>query len=201
MESQPNQVFPKHGPQKGLSSFGISAKDGSLLWKAARRGRVAVVPTPIVAGNYVYVTSGYNIGCNLFKVTSSNGVFTVEEVYGNRNMVNHHGGVVKVGDYLYGYSDGKGLVCQDLMTGEIVWAERQKIRKGAITSADGMLYCREERSGEMVLIEAVPSGYSEKGRFQQSERAEEMAWPHPVIANGKLYIRDQDNLLCYDLKQ
>jgi len=179
---------------------GISPNNGSVLWKAVRQGRVAVIPTPIVDGNYVCVTSGYNVGSNLFKVTSDNDKFTAQEVYANRTMVNHHGGVVKVGDYLYGYSDGKGFVCQNFLNGEVVWAEREKVKKGAISYADGMLYFREERTGTMILIEAVPSGYSEKGRFDQSDRTQEMAWPHPVIADGKLYLRDQDMLLCYDVK-
>jgi len=179
---------------------GISPKDGSVLWKATRKGRVAVIPTPIVEGNYVYVTSGYNAGSNLFHVTSSNGRFSVEQVYAKRDMANHHGGVVKVGDYLYGYSDSKGLACQNFMNGEIVWSEKEKIGKGAVSFADGMLYFREEQSGDMVLVEAVPTGYSEKGRFAQPDRAKEMAWPHPVIAHGKLYVRDQDNLFCYDVK-
>jgi outer membrane protein assembly factor BamB len=184
----------------GESVVGISPKDGSVLWKATRRGRVAVIPTTIVEGNYVYVSSGYGIGCNLFKVTSNNGKFTVERVYENRNMVNHHGGAVKIGDYLYGYSDGKGLTCQNFISGEIVWAEKEKIGKGSVSFADGMLYFREERSGDMVLVEAFPTGYSEKGRLAQPDRAKDMAWPHPVIANGKLYLRDQDILLCYDVK-
>jgi outer membrane protein assembly factor BamB len=179
---------------------GILPEDGSVLWKASRVGRVAVIPTPIVDGNYVYVTSGYNAGSHLFHVTSGNSRFSAEQVYAEGDMANHHGGVVKVGDYLYGYSDKKGLACQNFMTGEIVWAEREKIRKGAVSFADGMLYFREERSGDMVLVEAIPTGYSEKGRFEQPDRSEEMAWPHPVIAHGRLYIRDQDNLFCYDVK-
>jgi len=181
------------------SVVGISPKDGSVLWKAARAGRVAVIPTPIIEGNYVYVTSGYEVGCNLFKVTLKDGKFAVEEVYKNRNMVDHHGGVVKVGDYLYGYSDGKGLVCQNFLTGDIVWAERDRVKKGAVSYADGRLYFREERSGDMVLIEADPKRYSEKGRSTQPDRAKEMAWPHPVLAGGRLYLRDQNMLFCYDV--
>ena len=179
---------------------GISPKDGSVLWKATRKGRVAVIPTPIVDGNYVYVTSGYNIGSNLFKVTSNNGIFTAEQVYENRNMVNQHGGVIKIGEYLFGFSDGKGLVCQNFLTGEIEWRERDRIKKGAVSYADGMLYFREEKTGTMILVKAVQSGYSEQGRFEQIGRAEEMAWPHPVIANGRLYLRDQDQLFCYDIQ-
>lgn len=183
----------------GENIVGISPADGSVLWKASRPGRVAVIPTPIVDGNYVYVTSGYGTGSHLFHVTSSNGRFSAEQVYEEKSVANHHGGVVKVGAYLYGYSDGKGLVCQNFKTGEIVWREKEKIGKGAVMSADGKLYFREEQSGDMVLVEAVPVGYSEKGRFQQPDRSEEMAWSHPVIAHGNLYIRDQDNLFCYDM--
>jgi outer membrane protein assembly factor BamB len=181
------------------SVVGVSPKDGAILWKTARKGNVAVIPTPIVDGNNIYVTSGYDMGCNLFKVTSSGGKFAVEQVYINKNMMNHHGGVVKDGDYLYGHSDNKGLVCQNFKTGEIVWAEKEKVKKGCVSFADGKLIFREEESGAMILIEATPKAYVEKGRFNQPDRASEKAWPHPSIANGKLYIRDQDSLFCYDL--
>jgi outer membrane protein assembly factor BamB len=179
---------------------GISAKDGSLLWKAARHGNVAVVPTPLVTGNEVYVTSGYGIGCNLFKVTQSGGSFSASQVYANHVMVNHHGGTVRVGDYIFGYSDSKGLTCQDATTGKAVWAEKVAIKKGSVSYADGKLYCRQEDDGTVVLVDAVPGGYAEKGRLIQPDRAPEKAWSHPVIANGKLYLRDQDLLLCYDIK-
>jgi outer membrane protein assembly factor BamB len=182
------------------SVVGISAKNGSLLWKASRQGNVAVIPTPLVAGNEIYVTSGYGAGCNLFKVTRTDGKFSVNQVYANHVMVNHHGGVVRVGQHIYGYSDGKGLTCQNATTGEAVWAEKAKIKKGSVSYADGKLYCREEDTGTMVLVEAAPGGYAEKARFNQPGRSQEKAWSHPVIANGKLYLRDQDLLLCYDIK-
>ena len=82
----------------------------------------------------------------------------------------------------------------------MVWSEKEKIKKGAVSFADGMLYCREEDSGRMILVAATSEGYQEKGRFDQPDRAKEKAWPHPTIANGKLYLRDQDLLLCYDVK-
>jgi outer membrane protein assembly factor BamB len=178
---------------------GLSPKDGSVLWKAPRKGNVAVIPTPIVAGNDVYVTSGYGVGCNLFKVTVNDGKFLAEEVYANKVMASHHGGAVLVGTQLYGYSEGKGLTCQDLKTGEALWAEKEKIKKGCVSFADGLLYCREEDSGTMILVEASPAGFAEKGRFSQPDRATEKAWSHPSIANGRLYLRDQDLLLCYDV--
>lgn len=182
------------------SVVGIQAKDGAVLWKASRRGNVAVIPTPLVTGNQIYVTSGYGAGCNLFKVTRTDGKFSADQVFASHVMVNHHGGVVRVGEYIYGYSDGKGLTCQNAATGEALWAEKAKIKKCSVAYADGNLYCREEDSGTVILVEAAPGGFKEKGRLKQPERSEEKAWPHPVIANGKLYLRDQDLLLCYDLK-
>jgi outer membrane protein assembly factor BamB len=182
------------------SVVGISPKDGAVLWKASRRGNVAVIPTPIVAGNEVYVTSGYGAGCNLFKVASSGDKFSAEQAYANKVMVNHHGGVVKVGDFVYGYSESKGFTCQNFKTGEAAWVENEKIKKCCVSYADGALYCREEDSGTMILLEASSTGYAEKGRFKQPDRAKEKAWPHPTIADGKLFLRDQDLLLCYSLK-
>jgi outer membrane protein assembly factor BamB len=179
---------------------GLSAKDGHVLWKAPRQANVAVIPTPLVAGNEIYVTSGYGAGCNLFKVADSEGKLSVTQIYANHVMVNHHGGAVWVGEYIYGYSESKGLTCQKARTGEALWAEKEKIKKCSVSYADGKLYCREEDTGTVVLVEAASGGYVEKGRLNQPERSQEKAWTHPVIANGKLYLRDQDLLLCYDIK-
>ncbi len=184
------------------SVAGVDAADGSLLWRANRRGRTAVIPTPIVAGNEVYVTSGYGVGCNLFKVTPESGRFQTQEVYANKVMVNHHGGVVLVDGHVYGYSDGKGWVCQNFQSGEMVWEEKGKLGKGAIAYADKRLYLRSEGGpGTVALIEATPEGYHETGRFDQPSRSDKNSWPHPVIANGKLLIRDQGLLLVYDVKK
>jgi hypothetical protein len=86
------------------------------------------------------------------------------------------------------------------MTGAAVWTEKEKLHKGSLTYADGRLYCREEESGIVVLLEAAPTGYREKGRFTQPDRAKEKSWPHPVVAGGRLYLRDQDLLFCYDIR-
>ncbi len=184
----------------GNSVAGVSANDGQLLWRAERAGRTATVPTPIYRKGYVYVTSGYGVGCNLFEVTASDGTFQTKQVYANQNMVNHHGGVVLVDRYVYGYSDGKDWVCQDLETGNITWRNKG-VGKGAITYADGHLYLRSEGSkGTMALIEASPEAYKEKSRFDQPDRSKQQSWAHPVISGGKLYLRDQDILLSYDIK-
>ena len=183
------------------SVAGIGAEDGKLLWRADRKGSTAVIPTPIQDGGFVYVTSGYGVGCNLFQVTAEGGVFKAEQVYANKDMTNHHGGTVKVGDHVYGYSDGKGWVCQEFKTGKTVWREKEKLGKGSVSFADGLLYCREEGGkGTVALLEPSPSGYSEKGRFEQPDRSKRNSWPHPVITGGMLYIRDQDVLLCYKVK-
>ncbi len=183
---------------------GVSAQDGRLLWRAPRPGRTAVIPTPIVADDSVYVTSAYNAGCNLFKVEqdAAGGGFAARPVYSNKEMQNQHGGVVKVGDYLYGYCDGKGWTCQNFKTGEAVWQEKEKLSKGSLSCAGGRLYLRAESgSGTVVLIEPTPKGWTEKGRFDQPDRSNKNSWPHPVVAGGCLYLRDSDMLLCYDVKQ
>ena len=183
---------------------GVAAQDGRLLWRAPRPGKTAVIPTPIVADDFVYVTSSYNAGCNLFKVEKdgTGSGLAARQVYSNKDMQNQHGGVVKVGDYLYGYSDGKGWLCQNFKTGETVWQEKEKLSKGSLSCAGGMLYLRAEGGpGTVVLLEATPKGWSEKGRFDQPNRSDKNSWPHPVISGGCLYLRDRDILLCYDVKQ
>jgi outer membrane protein assembly factor BamB len=181
---------------------GISAKDGKLLWSSDWPGRTAVIPTPIYRDSHVYISSGYGVGCKLVKIEAGNKATTV---YENKVMKNHHGGVILVGDHLYGYSDGLGWVCQDFKSGDQVWAERSKLGKGAIAFADGMLYCLDEKSGAVVLIEASPKGWSEHGRFMLDPKTKIRSpqgaiWTHPVISNGKLYLRDQDLIYCYDIK-
>jgi outer membrane protein assembly factor BamB len=185
------------------SVVGISP-EGRVLWRAPRKGATAVIPTPVVAEDLdlVYVTSGYNIGCNLFKVARHGDTFTATEVYKNRVLINHHGGVIRVGDHLYGHDDRRGWTCQNLRTGEAVWQHEDGPGKGSCVYADGHLVLREEKKkgSRIFLIEASPAGYKEKGVFEQPDQSGKEAWPHPVIANGRLYLRDQDVLLCYDLR-
>jgi outer membrane protein assembly factor BamB len=181
------------------SVAGIRADDGTLLWRYARNGPTAAVPTPVVSGDFVYATSGYGAGCHLIQIINNGSTMQPKEIYASDVMTNHHGGVVLIGDYIYGFSDSKGWVCQNLKTGEMVWNDRGKLGKGAIAYADGLLFLRSER-GTVALIQATPEGYSEQGRFEQPDRSPHQAWPHPVIANGRLYLRDQDVLLCYDIK-
>jgi len=182
------------------SVFGLAVDDGRLLWKTDFPGRTAVIPTPIVWDNHVYVTAGYGTGCKMVRIEPGNKVTTV---YENKLMKNHHGGVVLVGDKLYGHGD-TSWVCQDFKTGEEVWSNRS-FGKGAVGYADGMLYCLEEGSGTVALVEASPAGWKEHGRFKldpqtQIRSSKGKIWTHPVISNGKLYLRDQDLIYCYDIK-
>jgi outer membrane protein assembly factor BamB len=179
---------------------GIAPNDGKVLWKSPWPGRIAVIPTPIVRDALVYVTSGYGVGCKQIKIGPNNEVTTV---YENRVMKNHHGGVILVGDYLYGHADA-GWTCQNFKTGAEVWNHRD-FGKGAVGYADGMLYCLEEDSGTVALVDASPNGWKENGRFKLAPAstirpAQGRIWTHPVISNGKLYLRDQDLIYCYDVK-
>jgi outer membrane protein assembly factor BamB len=191
---------PQYVQRTEKSVVGLAAADGKLLWQTTFPGRTAVIPTPIVRGNEVYVTAGYGSGHKKVRIGANN---AVEVVYEGKEMKNHHGGVILVGDYVFGHAD-PGWLCQDFKTGKSVWLHRE-FGKGAIGYADGMLYCLEEKTGTVVLIDASPKGWQEHGRFtlnpQTKIRSSSGAiWTHPVISNGKLYLRDQDMVYCYDVK-
>jgi outer membrane protein assembly factor BamB len=129
------------------------------------------------------------------------GEIKAEEVYFTTRMQNHHGGMIVVDGCLYGANGGNGggmLTCLDFHTGDVLWRDRDA-PKGSLLLADGRLYLRSEE-GSMVLIEPSREGFVERGRFDQPDRSSAPAWAHPIIANGKLYIRDQDLLLCYNVK-
>lgn len=182
------------------SIFGLAVADGKLLWQTDFPGRTAMIPTPIVSGSEVYVTAGYGTGCKMVRIEPGN---KVTVVYENKVAKNHHGGFVKIGDYLYGHGDPQ-WVCQNFKTGEEVWSSRA-LGKGAVGAADGMLYCLEENTGTVALVEASPTGWKEVSRFTLSPQTKIRSssgkvWTHPVIANGKLYLRDQDLIYCYDIK-
>ena len=186
----------------GQSVFAVAAADGRSLWYAPRKGQTAVITTPVFKDGVVFVSSGYKVGCNAFQVTASGDTFSAKELYANTNMTNHHGGLVLIGEYVYGFSDtSRTLKCMKLNTGDVVW-EDKCVGKGSLTCADGHLYVRSEsKKGSVALVEATPAGYKETGRFDQPDRSDRSSWPHPVVCGGKLYLRDQDVLLCYNVKQ
>jgi len=182
--------------QRGV--IGVSATDGRFLWRWNRPANgTANCSSPICRDGQVFAASGYNTGGGLVRLSPNGGGFSADEVYFTRNMKNHHGGMVLVGDHLYGF-DESNLTCLDFRTGRVAWQERS-VGKGSVSYADGHLYLRGE-NGAVALAEASPQGYVEKSRFMPSDRSGKPSWPHPVVAGGKLLIRDQDTLLCYSLR-
>lgn len=182
---------------------GIAADDGELLWRYDRAAnRMGInCSTPIYHDGIVFAASAYGTGGGAVKLTKGpEGAVAAEEVYFVRNMQNHHGGMIVLDDCLYGASGGNEggfLVCLDFKSGEVLWRDR-KAPKGSLALADGRLYLRSEE-GELLLIEPSREKFVQRGRFDQPDRSESPAWTHPVIANGKLYVRDQDVLLCYEV--
>lgn len=189
---------------KGLA--GVAAADGKLLWQYKRNYGTEVINTPLLHGAFVYATVGAGAGCDLIKLERTAGKFAAEAVYANKNMANHHGNVLRVGDHVYGFSEGKGWICQEFATGQTVWAEKAKLRAGSVTCADGRLYCYGEDDGTVVLVPAAATGWKEAGRFkipQQTKlrKPSGRIWTPPVVANGRLYLRDQELLFCYDVRK
>jgi len=190
----------------GKGAIGVDAKNGKLLWHYNRVANgTAVIPTPLVWDDYVFVSSGYGTGAALLKIVKGTGdsPVTAEEQYflNASTFQNHHGGMVRIGDYIYaGKGHNNGFpICLEWKTGKVAWEKERGpgTASAAVIAADGNLYFRYE-DGTMALIEASPVGYSEKGAFKLAT-LNGKSWPHPVIHDGKLYIRDQDALLCYSV--
>jgi outer membrane protein assembly factor BamB len=181
---------------------GVST-DGKLLWRYDRASNTHRIncSTPVYHDGVVFAASSYDAGGGAVKLSKGDkGEVTAKEVYFSKRLKNHHGGFVVADGYLYGSFDPGILTCIEFKTGKVMWSHRRP-GKGSIVYADGRLYCRNEgREGTLYLVETNPKEYVERGRFNPTDRSKEQAWPHPVVANGKLYIRDQDVLLCYDVK-
>lgn len=183
----------------GKAMIGVEAATGKVLWRfaSAATPREINCASPVVKDNLVFGAAGYQHGGALGRIEKDGDGFKAVEVYFTKNMQNHHGGMVLVGDYLYGFNE-RMLTCLDFKSGEVKW-ENQSVGKGSVMYVDGHLIARSER-GPIALVEATPEAYKEKGRFDQPDRSRAQSWPYPVVANGKLYIRDQGVLLCYELK-
>jgi outer membrane protein assembly factor BamB len=178
------------------SVFGVTLADGKPLWKyTAPANGTANCCSPIIDGNLIYASSGYGVGGGLAKVTLSGSVQVAEEVYFGKKLACHHGGIVKVGDYMYSCSSGT-VICMEFATGDIKWQARGA-GKGAICYADGMLYMLGE-GHNVALAEATPESYNEAGKFKIESHGRP-AWAHPIVTGGKLYIRDQESLSVYDV--
>ena len=179
------------------AGVGVRASDGKLMFRYQKAANgVANIATPVFFNNKVFFTSAYGAGGGLLDLSAKDGEVVANEVYHTPNMRNHHGGVVLVDGYLYGYSD-LILTCLEFATGNVMWRDRSA-GKGSVTYADGHLYIQSENN-LVALAEASPAGYKEKGRFEIPDKGQ-MSWAHPVISDGRLYVRNQDTLLVYDIK-
>ena len=176
-------------------ALGLDLKDGKLLWEYPRvANNVANVATPVVRGNRVFVSSDYGTGAGLVEIKADG---KAQEVYFTKDMRNHHSSSILIGDHLYGFSSGI-LTAMRFDTGEVAWRDRS-VGKGSLAYADGNLYALSE-NGVVGLIEATPAGYREKGRFRIPQDSLP-TWTHPVIAGGRLYLRDQDTIYAFDVRE
>ena len=182
---------------QGVSS--VAADDGKLLWrhKRAKPYGTEVVNSPMVLGNQVLVTVGSGQGCELLAIQPTS-------VFDNRNLANHHGNVVVRDGHAFGHSEGRGWTCINLQTGEPAWSDR-KLRGGAITYADGHFYSLAESDGSVTLVEADARGWKQISTLKLPKRSELRkpkggVWTPPVVSGGKLFVRDQNLLFCYEVK-
>jgi outer membrane protein assembly factor BamB len=189
----------------GGGAIGISPTDGSPLWDYKRiANNIANIPTPIVHDDYVFVSTGYGAGAVLLRLERTDSGIKANEVYFHpgKEMQNHHGGMVLVDGYVYfGHGQKQGLpMCVDFLTGKVAWGPLRGpgTESAAVVYADGHLYFRYENA-VMALIEATPEAYRLKASFELPSHLAS-SWPHPAISHGRLYLRDQDVLMCYDLR-
>lgn len=196
--------------------YGIRAKDGQKLWseKVAVNG-IATIPTPIFYKDHVFMTSGYGAGCALLKLTPDGDGTKATKVYANKAITNHHGGAIRVGEFVYGHTEtgGHKWVCLPFLKADKVDGPEPvstfKFDKGSAVYADGALYCVAEtwqKPAPAVVVKVTPSPdeWREDGRFTLPKNDAGRSrsggvWAHPVVSHGKLYLRDQNYLWCYDV--
>jgi len=176
-------------------AVGLDSKDGRLLWEYAKpANRTSNAATPIARANRIFISSDYGTGGGVIEIKPDN---KAQEVYFTKDMKNHHSSSVLIGDYLYGFSSSI-LTAMRFDTGELAWRDRS-VGKGSLVYADGHLYLLSE-NGVVGLVEATPTGYKEKGRFRIQQDSLP-TWAHPVVAGGMLYLRDQDTIYAYDVRE
>jgi outer membrane protein assembly factor BamB len=185
---------------------GVST-EGKFLWRYDHpANKMANISTVVISGNDVLASSAYEAGAGMISVRKKGEGFEIREMYFTKSLRNHHGGMILHDGLVYGANGGnsdqshEALACLDFKSGKVLWQNHNEAGKGALAYADERLYYRTER-GDMLLVEPNPRGYVEHGRFEQPNRSDMKAWSHPVIANGRLYLRDQGLLLVYDIKK
>jgi outer membrane protein assembly factor BamB len=183
----------------GIAAAGLRASDGKKLWYYPWHTQFdANIATPIVAGDYVFISSDYGTGCALLHVVGTDGSFKAEEVYAKRNklMRNHHSTCVLADGYLYGFDDSL-LKCVDLRKGTEKWSSR-KFEKGCVLWADGHLIVLGE-GGTLGTVKATPEEFRLTGTINEALQGPE-CWALPSVSGGRLYLRDHHHVVCRNLK-
>jgi outer membrane protein assembly factor BamB len=179
--------------------FAVNPEDGSLLWDYAfgnQRGNNAT--DVIVHNQLVFASSGYGKGCALLRpMRQADGRFAVEPVWTSELLDNHHGGVLRVGDCLYGAGhETSGWFCLDFQSGRQLWKNEGK---GTLTFADGKLYCLDER-GTLSLVKSTPEKWDAISSFRLPRGGRGLYWAHPVVCDGRLYARHSEKLFAYKIR-
>jgi len=188
-------------------AVGVKAEDGSLLWRYKRSTPYGdiVAPTPIYHDNHVFLTS-WKVGPDLIKLEAADKKFKATKIYSSKDLSNEHGDVVLVDGCVYGSHVDRGWKCLDFKTGDVKWETTDRdLGSGSVICADGKLYCLTEEEGEVALVEPTPKEFKEISRFTLPKQSTQRkpsgkVWTHPVVANGCLYLRDQELLFCYKVK-
>jgi len=181
------------------SIAGISPSEGKVLWRADFPGRTAVCSDPVLCGDVVVASCGYNVGTYFYRITKDGDDFKASQFHTDQKLQNHHGGIILLGDHLFTATNARMLTCIEAKSGKVVW-ENPSVGKGSLQFADGKLFLRSEAgAGTVAMLEATPTGYKELGRFDQPDRSDKNSWTYPLIVDGKLFLRDQSVLLCYDV--
>ena len=192
----------------GRGLVGVRASDGKFLWGYNRvANQVANISTPIVRANWVFASTGYQTGAALVELQkTADDAVQAKELYflDPKTLQNHHGGLVLVGNHVYGGNGHrKGFpISVEFTTGKVAWGgdiRNAGVGSAAVAYADGHLYFRYE-NGVVMLIQATPEGYREKGSFTIPDVVKP-SWSHPVVLGGRLYLREQDTLYVYDVRK
>lgn len=181
-------------PRRAGSQTVALRPDGSVLW--THPGPFSVIASALlIPPDKVYISGGDDAGAVLMRIKTAGGKATAEELWKTRTMKNHFNNAVLVGDHLYGF-DSATFKCLSVATGEQTWASRG-LGKGSLLAADGNLLIVLADEGTLLLVEATPNAYTERARFQAMEGK---AWTAPTLANGRLYLRDHDEIVALEMK-
>ncbi|HLN54826.1 MAG TPA: PQQ-binding-like beta-propeller repeat protein [Bacteroidales bacterium] len=213
---EPQYINPKiidyAGKKMIINVFGkdivaVDASNGKILWKvdyeaanSVAGGRKNHAITPVYKDGHILIANGY--GWVALKLKLSADGSSAEKVWENRNFDPQLGGIVLLGDHLYASNHqaqpAGSWICVDWNSGKTLWTAKWNAQ-GSVISADGMLYLFEEKAGNVALVRPDPSKLDIVSEFRISKGSGPF-WAHPVIKNGRLYIRHGEALMVYNIK-